>query len=240
MRFVIIFVLLISTISLNVAFLVPSKSKLHSFMYNVNLRMQSFNNEEKTISNKQTRTVEIIRKKALKFPKQQQEKILTSTVADYSLYKQSKDDRISSIVMDSPVSKILELVFNPLSLCLMLYFSSVGLSKIVWLQKILKIFGKGTLAKPNLKEKEEELPPFEVYECEKCKMEMRPARGRAEIIFGRPRFRCARCGAKKDAYFNIADMNDPRAVVRLERLEEERLQKEREESSFDEDDDNDE
>lgn len=51
-------------------------------------------------------------------------------------------------------------------------------------------------------------------------MEMRPARGRAQVILGRERFRCSRCGAKASAYFNIEDMNDPRAVARLERLKE--------------------
>ena len=45
--------------------------------------------------------------------------------------------------------------------------------------------------------------------------------GRAEKIFGRERFRCARCGSKASAYFNIDDMNDPRAVARIERLQDE-------------------
>lgn len=45
-------------------------------------------------------------------------------------------------------------------------------------------------------------------------MEMRPAKGRADIILGRERFRCSRCGAKAAAYFNIDNMEDPRAVAR--------------------------
>lgn len=45
-------------------------------------------------------------------------------------------------------------------------------------------------------------------------MEMRPAKGRADVILGRERFRCSRCGAKAAAYFNIDDMEDPRAVAR--------------------------
>ena len=45
-------------------------------------------------------------------------------------------------------------------------------------------------------------------------MEMRPAKGRADIILGRERFRCSRCGAKAAAYFNIDDLEDPRAVAR--------------------------
>ena len=51
-------------------------------------------------------------------------------------------------------------------------------------------------------------------------MEMRPARGRAQVILGRERFRCSRCGAKASAYFDIDDMNDPRAVARMERMKE--------------------
>jgi hypothetical protein len=53
-------------------------------------------------------------------------------------------------------------------------------------------------------------------------MELRPARGRAEAIFSRPRFRCQKCGAKASAYFDIDDMNDPRAVDRLKRIEQEK------------------
>jgi hypothetical protein len=45
-------------------------------------------------------------------------------------------------------------------------------------------------------------------------MEMRPAKGRADIILGRERFRCSRCGAKAAAYFNIDDLEDPRAIAR--------------------------
>jgi hypothetical protein len=33
--------------------------------------------------------------------------------------------------------------------------------------------------------------------------------------------RCARCGSKASAYFNIDDMNDARAVARMERLQKE-------------------
>ena len=67
-----------------------------------------------------------------------------------------------------------------------------------------------------------------------CGMELRPARGRAQVILGRERFRCSRCGAKASAYFNIDDMNDPRAVARLERLKE---QENLEEADIDDDDD---
>ena len=67
-------------------------------------------------------------------------------------------------------------------------------------------------------------------------MEMRPAKGRADIILGRPRFRCSRCGSKAASYFNIEDMNDPRAVKRLERL---KAQEEMDEADIDEDEETD-
>jgi rubredoxin len=62
--------------------------------------------------------------------------------------------------------------------------------------------------------------PFQTFECESCGLEMRPAKGRADVILGRERFRCSRCGAKASAYFNVDDLEDPRAVARLERIKE--------------------
>ena len=55
-------------------------------------------------------------------------------------------------------------------------------------------------------------------------MELKPAKGRAKAIFARPTFRCQKCGAKASSYFDIDDLEDPRAVARLERLEKEKLE----------------
>lgn len=63
----------------------------------------------------------------------------------------------------------------------------------------------------------------EVLECEKCRMQMMPAKGRATAILSKPTFRCARCGSKASAYFDIHNLDDPRAVARLKRLESEEL-----------------
>lgn len=63
----------------------------------------------------------------------------------------------------------------------------------------------------------------EVLECEKCRMQMMPAKGRAAAILDKPSFRCARCGSKAAAYFDIHNLDDPRAVARLKRLENEEL-----------------
>jgi hypothetical protein len=75
---------------------------------------------------------------------------------------------------------------------------------------------------------EEDLP-FQTFECEVCKLEMRPARGRSEAIFGRARFSCSRCGAKAAAFFDVDDMEDERAVARKERVDKEKA------STFDDD-----
>ena len=144
-------------------------------------------------------------------------------VAYDAVYEDEKDSNNKAFeVMDSPAMKFVGFLFNPSTLVLVLYLSSIGWSKVLWLQKFLSVFGRGTLVKRPGQAEVKELP-FQTFECEKCKMEMRPARGRAEVIFGRERFRCSRCGSKASAYFNIEDMSDPRAVARLERLENEKL-----------------
>jgi hypothetical protein len=137
-----------------------------------------------------------------------------------SIYKEYKEDRVAE-VMESPFLKIFGFLFNPTSMLVVLYLSSIGWSQVMWLQRIFKLFGRGVLAKRRKADTPvptDELP-FQTYECEVCQLEMRPARGRAEAIFGRPRFRCSRCGAKADAFFDVDDMEDARAVARLERLE---------------------
>jgi hypothetical protein len=157
-------------------------------------------------------------------------------VAAYdSVYEEEKEDKMIEIV-DSPALKVLSVLLNPSTMVLALYLSSVGWSKVLWVQKFFKIFGKGTLVKREgeAAAKDETDLPFQTFECEKCKMEMRPARGRAEAIFGRARFRCSRCGAKAASYFDVDDLSDPRAVARLERIE-----KEKNEEWADEDDEED-
>ena len=146
-------------------------------------------------------------------------------VGAYNVYKEEKENKVMDAISSTPVMNVFGILFNPTSLLLVLYFSSIGWSQVLWLQKFLSLFGRGTLAKkPGEKgytPPVEELP-FQTYECEKCKMEMRPARGRADAIFGRERFRCSRCGSKASAYFNVDDLSDPRAVARLERIAKEK------------------
>lgn len=140
-----------------------------------------------------------------------------------NVYKEYKEEKLEKII-DSQAGQIVSFLFNPSVLLLMLWFSGnwVSWTQKTWVQKILAMFGKGKLApkEDGTKPVVTELP-FQIFECEVCKMEMRPARGRAEVIFGKERFRCSRCGSKAAAYFDIDNMDDPRAVARLERIKKE-------------------
>lgn len=91
-----------------------------------------------------------------------------------TLYKESKEDVVAD-VMDSPVSKIFGIAFQPITLLLALYLSSMGWSRMIWLQKFLKIFGKGSLAAKSKSatatgeggsETATEELPFQTFECE--------------------------------------------------------------------------
>jgi hypothetical protein len=165
----------------------------------------------------------------------------TDIIAYDAVYKENKED-VFETVIDSPLLNVIGILFNPLTLVLALYFSSVAWSNVLWFQQILKIFGKGKLVEnKNSKEKTPSIEdlPFQTFECQKCGMELRPARGRAEKIFGRERFRCSKCGAKASAYFDIDDLSDPRAVARLERIAKEKEDEDNAPDVADDDDDDD-
>ena len=163
---------------------------------------------------------------------------VVDVVAFDSVYDDEKEDKVS-VVLDSPFSRVINVAFNPIALVVSLYVFILASNKISdFFSSILAAVGlrkkDELLPSEKEKKKKEELEamPFQVFECEKCQMQMRPAKGRADKIFGRERFRCSRCGAKASSYFNVDDMDDPRAVARLERLEQEA-----EEESYLEDDD---
>jgi hypothetical protein len=107
-----------------------------------------------------------------------------------SLYEEVQENRMQRALVENPVLKVLGLLFNPTTLLFAMYFSGIAWSKVLWLQKLLSIFGKGSLKDAGT-EPVKELP-YQIFECESCKMELRPARGRAEAIFGKPRFRCSK------------------------------------------------
>ena len=138
-------------------------------------------------------------------------------IAYNSLYKKDKEDKMS-VVLDSPVMKVVDLIFNPIALVFTLYFSILGYNKFSGFFSFITSLLTGKKKSPEEKVVKFEELPYQVFECEVCEMQMRPAKGRAEKIFGRERFRCSRCGAKASAYFNIDDLSDPRAVERLERI----------------------
>ena len=137
------------------------------------------------------------------------------------IYQEPKKN-IANIALEGPLMRLFQICFNPVWFLAAMYCTTIAWSQVLWLQKILQLFGRGTLSK---KDGQEETPAdaaFQVFECEKCGLQLRPAKGRASAIFSRERFSCTRCGSKASAYFNIDDMNDPRAVARLARLEEEK------------------
>lgn len=144
-------------------------------------------------------------------------------VAYESVYNDDKEDRVS-IIMDNKVfSKISTVLTNPLALLMSIYLIIIFYNKIGdSFNSFLSIFSKTKKDKrqDSTLTKLVELP-YQVFECENCQMQMRPAKGRAEKIFGREKFRCSRCGAKASAYFNIDDLNDPRAVARIEKIQQE-------------------
>ena len=156
-------------------------------------------------------------------------------IAYDSVYNDENFDEVN-VALDTPISRVLDVAFNPLALVLTLYFAILGLNKFAdILRKIMSMFG-------NRREEEgvqaEDLP-LQVFECEVCQMQLRPAKGRAEKILGRERFRCSRCGAKASSYFNIDDMSDPRAVERLERFKREEEEDDYLTDLMDDDDDDD-
>ena len=106
-----------------------------------------------------------------------------------SLYDEVKENQMQRALVENPIMKVFGLLFNPTTLLFAMYFSGIAWSKVLWLQRFLSIFGKGALKSKETTEPVKELP-YQIFECESCRMEMRPARGRAEAIFGRPRFRC--------------------------------------------------
>lgn len=147
---------------------------------------------------------------------------------DGRVYQEYQEETKVEKVLDSSAGKFLGILLQPSTLLLFMWAAgnwSTWMQK-TWVQKFLKIFGRGKLAKnsndPDAKPVVlmEDLP-FQTFECEKCQMQMKPAKGRAEVIFGKARFRCSRCGSKADAYFDIDDMTDPRAVARAERVRKE-------------------
>lgn len=103
--------------------------------------------------------------------KQAATKTKARTTSYTSTYKENKEDKVSD-VLDSPVLKFFGVLLNPTTLLLALYFSSIGWSQVLWLQKILNVFGKGALVKKEDGTIESAAAaalkalPFQTFECE--------------------------------------------------------------------------
>lgn len=99
------------------------------------------------------------------------EKTKSKSMTYSSTYKENKEDKVLD-VLDSPVLKLFGVLLNPTTLLLALYFSSIGWSQVLWLQKILNIFGKGSLVKKEDGTIESAAAaalkalPFQTFECE--------------------------------------------------------------------------
>lgn len=141
-----------------------------------------------------------------------------------SVYQDTTSAFDSDGVVSTVTSKALEIMFNPVALVFVIYFVAVGYTQLGNLAKsILKFI---TQERSDIHTELVVDTPFQVFECEKCHMQMRPAKGRAQKILTREKFRCARCGARAASYFDIDDLDDPRAIARRERLEREALEEE--------------
>lgn len=105
--------------------------------------------------------IEIITKS--KFEQQKETTETTFTAYD-TVYKEQKEGIVERVIQ-SPVAGIVQVLFNPTTMLLALYLSSAGWSKMTWLQKFLKLFGKGTLATKPGETKAAE-PTFQIFECE--------------------------------------------------------------------------
>ena len=103
--------------------------------------------------------------------KQTAEKTKAKSMSYSSTYKENKEDKVMD-ALDSPVLKFFGVLLNPTTLLLALYFSSIGWSQVLWLQKILNVFGKGALVKKEDGTEESAAAaalkalPFQTFECE--------------------------------------------------------------------------
>lgn len=133
---------------------------------------------------------------------------------------------IATVTTISPLQivfgKIWEVVSDPLQLLSAVYVACMVGLIIGGITGKLQTFVKNLLKKKSKNGiEEEEDSELKVYECEVCRMQLRPARGRAQKILSRKNFLCSNCGAKGTSFFDINDLEDPRALRRLERLKKE-------------------
>jgi hypothetical protein len=99
-----------------------------------------------------------------------------------SLYDEEEEDSSTvGAVLEKPISNLISLGTNPLALITVIYVFSLTKLRVAKLLEKWGVIQKDRMRDvPLSKEEKEKLDaqPFEIYECEKCTMQMRPAKGR--------------------------------------------------------------
>ena len=102
-------------------------------------------------------------------------------VAQRALYKDDVEDKFS-VVLETSGTQILNIATNPLLLIFGLYAVSVFGGTVGSMKnRFLVMIGvkkKSDVPDITITKVKAEDQPFEVYECQKCRMQMRPAKGR--------------------------------------------------------------
>lgn len=117
-----------------------------------------------------------------------------------------------------------ELVRKPLLFMTTLYVVLLIAKGVISLSKMVGPASSGGQSVAESKSAGSSEEPLQVLECERCGVQLHPARGRAERVLSNPKFHCSRCGAGASAFFDINSKTDPRALTRLERLEREAVE----------------
>ena len=124
---------------------------------------------------------------------------------DGRVYQEYQEETKVENVLDSSAGKFLGILLQPSTLLLFMWAAgnwSTWMQK-TWVQKFLKIFGRGKLANSNDPAAKpvvlmEDLP-FQTFECEHCQMQINPPKDRSEVIFGKARLRASRAGRQVGA-----------------------------------------
>ena len=113
-------------------------------------RSHSHNSDDEYITIEVTTRTRVSAPETLSSQTEKKESRTIPIIGAQSLYEEVKDNQMQRALVENPVLKVLGLVFNPTTLLFAMYFSGVAWSKVQWVQRILRIFGKGTLTPPKV------------------------------------------------------------------------------------------
>lgn len=145
----------------------------------------------------------------------------------FSLYQTEILDSGKNLIYQESLSKkILKMMKNPLNFLVLAYIVGFIIMKTLNFYGFMKNLVNPKTSSDLTSFSKENLPKIsddgsEIFECEKCGAQLRPAKGRAQIVLSKPNFRCPRCRSKSSSFFNINDMSDPRAIARIKKIEKE-------------------